>query len=507
LLLMSSCAAAADTGPAAAPAAAMPPQQEARMFSADFDAFLTASLARLGTVPGMSVAVARSSGPIYVKGFGHADLERNLAATPHTRFYIASSTKAFLGLAMALLEKKGIIRLDWTLAQLAPDVRFAPELRANQVTLRHLLSHTHGLSGQGIEFRLAYSGEHDPAALWALLPTLTPDREAPLGAFRYSNLGYNLAAMLVERRLGRRWQDIVEQEVLKPLGMRETLVQGLDRARASQPFAAPYYGAGPAGPERISLVKADRTMQSAGGMYASANDLARWVALQLAAEKGMSRGLPADVVAMTHRPIATLDRPTGPFNRTGYGLGWYSGAYDGEMLYHAFGGFPGARAHVSFLPARDVGVAIVSNDEGAGRIFPDIAAVYSYEWFVNGRDTAARKAGALMDRLVAESARQTQAIAADRQKRALRPWLLTLPRAVYAGRYCNPAFGTIAVTVQGERIDVAMGLLHATATPFTRPDSVRVELIPYDGTALQFEVAGQSATALQAFDARFQRCG
>ena len=52
-----------------------------------------------------------------------------------------------------------------------------------------------------------------------------------------------------------------------------------------------------------------------------------------------------------------------------------------------------------------------------------------------------------------------------------------------------------------------MGLLRAAATPFTRPDSVRVELIPYDGTALQFEVAGQSVAALQAFDARFQRCG
>ena len=127
LLLAGACTVPADAGPPATPAAAaVSPRQEARLFSADFDAFLTASLARLGTVPGMSVAVARSSGPIYVKGFGRADLERGVAATRHTRFYIASSTKAFVGLAMALLARKGIIKLDWTLAELAPKSASCP---------------------------------------------------------------------------------------------------------------------------------------------------------------------------------------------------------------------------------------------------------------------------------------------------------------------------------------------------------------------------------------------
>ncbi|HEX8527968.1 serine hydrolase domain-containing protein [Allosphingosinicella sp.] len=490
-------------------AAARPALDEAeRRFAADFDTFITSSMTRLATIPGLSVAVARGDGPIFTRGYGLADIERNVPATASTRFYIASSTKSFVALALALLDRRGVVDLDWTLAELAPGVAFAPELRAGEVTLRHLLSHSHGLSSEVIQFRLAYSGQHDSATLWRLLPSLRPNRQAPLGTFDYGNIGYNIAALLIERRLGRTWQDILQDEVLAPLGARETHSTGLEALRSRHAFAAPYFGAGPSGPERLPLLKIDSNMQSAGGMFSSANDLARWVALQLAARRGTRRlPFPAEVVAATHEPVATTDASFGPFRRTGYGLGWYSGPYGGETLYHSFGGYSGARSHVSFMPARDLGVAILTNDEGAGSVFVDIAAAYAYAWFAEGPAAAQAQVEPMMEQLLTRTRERTASIAADRERRASRTWRLRLPRQAYSGRYCSAEMGTIEVAADAERIAVAMGAMNSIATPFTEPDSIRVEMIPYQGAPMSFVTEGDRVVALRAFDTIFRKCG
>jgi CubicO group peptidase (beta-lactamase class C family) len=480
-------------------------EPEESRFAADFDAFLAASMRRLPMIPALSVAVSRSGGPIFVGAYGEADRERHVRATPHTRFYIASSTKSFVALAFARLAAQGRIDLDWTLAELAPDIPFPPEVRAREVTLRHLLSHSHGLTVPGIEFRLAYTGQHDRATLWRLLRDARPNPRAPLGSFNYGNLGYNVAAMLIERRLGRRWQDLLEEQVLRPLRLDETFARGLARSRA--PRAAPYASLAPGGPERLRLAKSDATLQSAGGMYSSANDMGRWVALQLAAERNQAGlAFPASLVAGTHRPVARMDLRFGPFARTGYGLGWYSGDYRGETLYHSFGSFSGARAHTSFLPARDIGVAITTNDEGAGFFLVDVAAAYTYDWFLLGRDAAARNAEEALARLEAEAARQTEAYRADRARRAARPWRLSLPAAAYRGRYCNAERGTMTIAGRGGALAVRMGMLSADAEPYTDVDTARVALIPNTGQVFQFTRDGARITEIRVDGSEFRRC-
>lgn len=503
---MASCAPRTDLASRPPVVAALDPQEQ--RFTADFESFMTESLRRIGSVPGVSVAIARSDGPIYLRGFGMADIERGVPATPDARFYIASSTKSFVALAFASLERKGLIDLDWTLAELAPDVQFASGIRPREITLRHLLSHSHGLNSQGMEHRLAYSGEHDAATLWRLLGRVTPNTQQPLGTFNYGNIGYNIAAMLVERRLGRRWQDILQEEVLGPLGATQTHAQGLEALRRTQPFAAPYMGIGPNGPERLNLLKIDSNMQSAGGMFASANDLARWLRLQLAAHKGArDLPLPADLVAATHAPVVAMTQSFGPFARAGYGLGWYSGPFNGDTLYHSFGGYTGARSHVSFMPSRDLGVAIVTNDEGAGAMFVDIAALFAYRWFQAGPEAARSETAPLVDRLVAEAQRRVQAVAEDRARRASRTWRLTQPRAAYAGRYCNADYGTISVTLDGDRIAFNQGAMNAVATPYTDPDTMRIELIPGNGMVVAFRLEGGRAARFAIGDRTFERCG
>lgn len=499
-------------GGCAAPMLAEPagigrPSSAERRFAADFDAFAQAAMTRFTMVPAVSIAVVRHDGPVYVRAFGEADVDRNVPARADTRFYIASSTKAFVGLAAALLDARGEIDLDWTLAELASEVAFAPELRASEVTLRHLLSHTHGLEGDPITFRLAYSGEHDPQTLWRLLGRLEPNEEAPLGTFSYGNIGYNVAGLLIERRLGRPWQEIVEREVLVPLGMRGTFARGLAAERRRSVFALPYSTVASETPQRLYLVKADETMQSAGGMYSTADDLARWLSLQIAAARGSGpMPLPTAVVAEAQRPIGTLDQRFGPFERTGYGLGWYSGIYAGETLYHAFGGFPGARAHVSFMPARDLGVAALTNDSAVGSDLIDLLAAYAYDWFADGSEAAARHGSGALDRLDREATEIRTRIAAQAESRVGRSWMLTLPRLAYVGTYCSADFGTLQVDAVNDGLHTRIGRLRSTAEPYPEPDAIRVELVPNSGVVLQFAVEHGQAVAVNGLGTRFVRC-
>ena len=501
---LSGCATADSSAPAAQTTRALSEREQA--FARDLDAFLASTLARFETVPALSVAVATSTGPIYARAHGRADIEAGRPADADTLFYIASSTKSFVGLTMALLDARGAIDLDWTLAELAPDIAFRPEVRANEVTLRHLLSHTHGLRGRMIEFRLAFSGEHDSATLWRLLGRLEPNREAPLGTFRYGNVGYNVAALLVERRLGRSWQELVETELLRPLGLGRTITRGVAEARARGDIAAPYDSAVADRTVRLYLAKEDDTMQSAGGMFSTARDMARWLQLNLAAARGVPTPLPAAAVASTHRPIGTLDDNFEMFRRTGYGLGWYSGDHQGATMYHSFGGFAGARAHVSFIPERDLGVAVMTNDEGIGFALADIVAVYAYDWFLRGPEQAAANARSVLDRIEPRVAERRNAIAADRARRAQRTWRLTLPAAAYAGRYCSPDAGTITITESDGRLAMAMGRLRAQLDPFTEPDTARVEPVPGTGEVLRFRIENGAVVGAEGLNAAFTRC-
>ena len=472
---------------------------EESRFAADLDRFVTAALARFPTVPAMGVAVSRSRGPIFVKSYGMADRERARAAGPDTLFYIASSTKSFVGLMFARLAAEGRIDLDWTLAELAPDVQFAPDVRAREVTLRHLLSHSHGLVHSGIEYRLAYTGEHDPATLWRLLSSLRANARAPLGTFNYGNLGYNVAALLIERRLGLRWQDLLEREVFRPLGLRHTMAQ--DIGRPGLPLTAPY-----AALERLPVVKTDATMQSAGGIYATMDDMARWMTLQLAAERPNGTILAGAIVQRTHRPVATMDERFGAFARRGYGLGWYSGPYREEPLFHSFGSYVGARAHTSFMPSRDIGIAVMSNDEEAGFMLVDVIAAYAYDWFIIGPEGAETVARETLDRLQGEITRHRERMASERARRAARTWQLSQPAAAYRGRYCNDERGTVEVGGSGDTLSIRMGLLRTQAEPYADPDTARVALIPSQGDVMQFRMEGGRPVGLRLGNNDFTRC-
>lgn len=480
------------------------PASAAASFAAATDSLVGALLEDIPAVPGLAVAVVVDDQTVLAAGYGFSDLELGLSATAGTGFYIASVTKPYTALAAALLHARGEIDLDSRLAPHLEGSGIDIALVDPAVTMRDLLSHQSGLTNGPITIRVAYTGEHTQDLLWNLLSATTVT-QGGAGVFEYGNFGYNLLTLIMDRELGKPWQDVLQDEILTPAGLNNTTARISRLKAAGYPLAAPYFGLHPDGMWRIPLTKTDATMHSAGGLVTTAHDAARWLQLQL--NEGRLDGrqvLPSTVIHETHRARVTAqDAGRPPFGTDGCGLGWLVGTYAGETVRHHSGGYPGFRSLMVFLPESRLGVAIFVNEASIGMRLPDALAAWIIDWWLQSDGAQVD----LVADLTALRDRFTTGIAADFQKRAERPWQLTLAKDAYLGRYTSPELGTLTVSKDGDYLVASLGLLQAVAEPFKRVDTMRVEFIPNRGEVLEFIVANGRVLAVIYEGVRFSFSG
>lgn len=486
---------------AASPAAAAP---DVARFRADADAFIRRAMDQVSVVPGLSIAVVDGEDVVLTAGYGVADIETGAPVTADTRFYIASSTKSFTALAVAALAAQGGVDPEAPVTTWSNLANASADLFPN-VTLTDLLSHRSGLDNSPISYRAAFSGDHTPEVMQRLIAETTSRPDTPHGTFRYSNAGYNIATTLLEARDGRDWRVLVRDQVLNPIGMADT-TGWLSEARANGAvIAAGHLGHSADGPVHSPLQKVDATMQSAGGLISTADDMARWLEVQI--NDGVLDGrrvFPAGLVASTHRPLAANESTFGPYTRQSYGLGWQIGRYGDDVLIHHFGNFAGSRAHVSFMPARRLGVVVMVNEDVLAGGLADLIANYVYDWHAGRADIEAFHDAAVRD-LVDRRDRGRAAIARQQAERAARPSMLTRPVPAYVGTYESPLLGAVQIAEQDGAMVVSMGVMKGVAESFTQPDSVRVELAPMQGLAIQFGGDGEAPDRLVMMGETFLR--
>ena len=474
--------AAAGCAPAPPPSASPPVAAGAGMLADSLSPFVDGIIGE-GLIPGVGIVVVGRDGPIFVRGFGVRDVETGAPVTPETGFYIASSTKSFTGTLAALLAGRGVIDLDAPLSRYLPELRMDPPLSADSVTLRALLTHTSGVRNSAITFRTAYSGDHDDALLVRILGHSEPRPRT----YRYDNLGYVVAALAMERATGRDWQDLLRSELFEPLGMMHTTARVSEAEGGGWPLAAPHMTL-PEGVRRIPNFKTDNTMHAAGGMLTTPVDLARWLQAQLTPGRVDGRQvLPEAVVRLAQTPYATQADTFYRYVRTGYGLGWQTAEYEGERMIHHFGGFEGWRAHVSFLPERGIGVAVVVNESGpiSGPVI-DVIATYAYDLLL-GRPGVNARYAAERERLTENAATWRQRLLDESASRARRPPTPDARKPFFAGTYDSEMMGTVIVRLnEAGEVWATVGGLSARMDPFTRPDALRVEFLPGRGQPVLF---------------------
>ena len=306
----------------------------ASMHESKIDALFSAYA---GRVPGASVGVVEEGKLVFAKSYGLANLEEQTAATPRTNYRLASVTKQFTAMAIMILAERGKLSYDDSIST------FFPALPSS-ITIRHLLTHTSGL----LDYEdLIPEGTTRPLLDRDVLDILARQNETyfPAGTrYRYSNSGYAVLALVVERRSGLSFAEFLRANLFVPLGMDSSVAfeEGISTV-ADRAFGYSRAGDG--------FHRTDQSLTSSvlgdGGIYASIDDLARWVA-SLDAKPLVSEERLREATS----PLVATDK-----EGVRYGFGWRIAQ---DRVQHT-GETIGFRNALVRFPARKLAVIVLTN--------------------------------------------------------------------------------------------------------------------------------------------------
>ena len=297
-----------------------------------------------GTVPGAAVLLLRNGAPLVRRGYGLADLEQGAPVTPTTNFRLASVTKQFTAAAILLLAEDGLLGLD------DPARNWLPSLPAASaaVTIRQLLTHTSGLIDYEDILPPSMTAQLHDANVLELLETQDRAYFPPGSAWRYSNGGYALLALIIERASGRSFAEFLRMRIFRPLGMTGTVAhqEGVSTV-ANRAFG---YSDVNGAWERTDQSPTSAVLGD-GGIYSSIDDLAKWDAAL-----DDDRLLGTESRRLAFAPATPTDDAA-----VEYGFGW---RITGDSHWHS-GETMGFRNALIRFPERRMTVVILTNrDDG-----------------------------------------------------------------------------------------------------------------------------------------------
>ena len=306
-------------------------------------------------IAGMSVAVTDKEGVIYANGFGVESVERpQLKTTPETLYKIASVSKVLNAANIMCLLDQGLLELDAPVKQYIPELQLSKEGAADTVTLRHLLTHTAGLTDD-----IYKNGPRDERDLEKrvreIFPTMEMFSMPGDGQFLYSNYGFVLASYLAERVTGKLHSALVKENVLQPLGMDKTFYD--IHEWCTYPISLPHKE-GPDGSLRvIHNITSEGTRFGSGEVFSNVIDLCKLLRMFL-------RGGVADsgvrVIGEKHLGemlARQVDRKDGGW----HGLGIHHRKYGDHVCFGHTGWLSAYRTNVFACPEKGCGVALTIN--------------------------------------------------------------------------------------------------------------------------------------------------
>ena len=178
---------------------------------------LAARVVSSGVSPALGVAIVMDGKTIFSKAYGFADATNRIAANDETLWYLASTSKSFTGFGVSLLATQGVLRFDTPISTLLPDVKWPATIDAGQLTLARFLSHTHYVNDNAFVQNAAFTGVLPEPRWGELIQYLSPTGNQDMV---YSNFGYNIAAMVIDRKRPEGWRRYLDSAVYRPAGLR-----------------------------------------------------------------------------------------------------------------------------------------------------------------------------------------------------------------------------------------------------------------------------------------------
>ncbi|HEX8920836.1 MAG TPA: serine hydrolase domain-containing protein, partial [Pyrinomonadaceae bacterium] len=302
--------------------------------------------------PGCAAAVSLNGETVFEKAFGLADLEHNVPNTTQTIFESGSVAKQFTAAAIVLLQQDGKLSLDDPVRKYIPEL---PDYGA-PLTIRHLLNHTAGLRDWGSVLSLTGVGRGDRVISNDLALDVIVHQRAlnftPGAEYSYSNSGYNLAAIIVERVSKQKFPAFVEERLFKPLGMKNSSWRD-DYQRIVPGRAQAYWRPGSNEPWRLSMPFMN--VYGNGGMLTTVGDWMKWNAML----DSQSLGAPL-VNALETRGVLNDGR------KIAYALGLTVGTYKGLKDVSHGGITAGYQTFLARYPDNKVSVGVMCNGLSPG---------------------------------------------------------------------------------------------------------------------------------------------
>lgn len=331
---------------------------------------LLADRCETASVPGASVAVW-AAGDLQTAVYGRANEDSGEPVTAATPFRIGSISKLFTAALVVRLADVGKLRLDQAIADLIPELRLGAD-HMDRITVSQLLTHSSGLFG---DYFADFGVGDDCRERYVSTLRDVSTVHRPGETFGYCNTGFVLAGYLVERVVGLPWEQVVERDLLRPLGMADT-------ANVLEEDRAAWRNTGRSDNPWVARLAEGHRIGRDGHVVAVEGPVApTWT--RVAAPAGSTlAGTPRDLIrfgcALTGLTDTEVVSPSGvaamlsgqlplPNGRGRIGLGWHLEDWDGVRVAHHGGGHAGQGSWLLVVPHKRVAVAVSANAQWANR--------------------------------------------------------------------------------------------------------------------------------------------
>ena len=413
-------------------------------------------------VPGVSISIVEDGRPTLTRGWGFREIGAKSPVDADTIFGTGSTGKAFTAAALGVLVDEGRIKWDDKVIDHMPYFRMYDAWVTREMTIRDLLVHRSGLGLGAGDLLFVPNTDRSKKDITLALRHIKPATSFR-SAYAYDNVLYTVAGQLIEEVSGMPWEQFMRQRLFLPLGMKNSTASETEfqasrnRAERHARIDGPVRGLG----TQVKL-GADSALSAAaapaGGLSISANDMSKWLMMQLANGKvaGTQRDLlsaktvnelvspvtltPADNFPAEFRDVSSKFQT--------YALGWTVQDYRGAKLIWHRGAVFGSLAAVALLPERNVGLYVAVNSE-EGEMIRGLIYELLDHYLDKPKGNWPEKLRQLRLSRSAEAVKFLAAPAALPAKAGP-----SLPLARYAGDYSDPWYGPIHLRENRGRLTV-----------------------------------------------------
>lgn len=329
-----------------------------------------------GEAPGAAVSIVKDSSVLFLRGFGLSDAKEKDSVGVFSVFRLGSVSKSLASVLTGVLVQDSILNWDDKVIKYIPDFELKSKESTEQITIRHLLSHTSGLPYHAFTYEIDHGSNLDPLIYHLRDLTLTGP---PGKTYSYQNVAYSLVGKVIESATGKPYDVVMAEKVFKPLHMEQAsmsfnaMMANTDKAWPHvhtmrgwrpTPINETYYNVGPA-----------------GGVNASISDMARWLKALTARQSTLLQSSVKDEMfrpfvraTARNRYFRTWKKSSGSF----YSLGWRVLTFKTDTLNYHGGYVNGYRSEIAVKGDDGIGICVLVNAAGqlADRAIPEFFILY-----------------------------------------------------------------------------------------------------------------------------------